>query len=46
MTKGHLMQGTNPTEFEKWCADEMGHTVEYMVMQRNKNILGVHCVQE
>ncbi|MBX6982934.1 DUF551 domain-containing protein, partial [Providencia rettgeri] len=34
------MQGTNPTEFEKWCADEMGHTVEYMVMQRNKNILG------
>lgn len=40
MTKGHLMQGTNPTEFEKWCADEMGHAVEYMIMQRKKNTLG------
>lgn len=35
------MQGTNPTEFEKWCADEMGHTVEYMIMQRKINTLGM-----
>lgn len=34
------MKGTNPTEFEEWCAKEMGHTVEYMIMQRNKNMLG------
>lgn len=34
------MQGTNPTDFEKWCAKEMGHTVEYMVMQRKENIFG------
>ncbi|MEN7471001.1 DUF551 domain-containing protein [Providencia stuartii] len=35
------MQGTNPTEFEKWCAKEMGHTVEYMIMQRKINTLGM-----
>ncbi|EMH4146670.1 hypothetical protein RGN32_000091 [Providencia stuartii] len=34
------MQGTNPTEFEKWCAKEMGHTIEYMIMQRKINIFG------
>lgn len=40
MSREVNMKGTNPTEFERWCADEMGHTVEYMVMQRNKNMLG------
>ncbi len=23
-----------PTDFEKWCAGEMGHTVEYIVLHR------------
>lgn len=32
------MQGTNPTDFEKWCSKEMGHTIEYMIMQRMINI--------
>lgn len=27
-----------PTEFEKWCAGEMGHTVEYIISHRNKSI--------
>ncbi|MFB0770353.1 hypothetical protein [Proteus cibi] len=34
------MQGTNSTRFEKLCAKEMGHIVEYMIMQRKINIFG------
>lgn len=34
------MQGTNPTDFEKWCAKEMGYTVEYMIMKRRENFFG------
>lgn len=41
MTKGHLMQGTNPTEFEKWCADEIGLTEAYVKSKRKINILGM-----
>nr|ELR5255404.1 hypothetical protein [Providencia rettgeri] len=30
------MQGTNPTEFERWCAKEMGNTVEYIISCRKR----------
>lgn len=34
------MQGTNPTEFEKWCADEMVTTVEYIISFRRDSPFG------
>lgn len=27
-----------PTDFERWCAGEMGHTVEYIISHRNQSI--------
>lgn len=29
-----------PTDFEKWCAGEMEHTVEFIMSQRIKKIFG------
>ncbi len=29
-----------PTDFEKWCAGEMGHTVEYIMSRRRKDFFG------
>ncbi len=28
------------TDFEKWCAGEMGHTVEYIMNKRGKDFFG------
>lgn len=35
------MQGTNPTEFEKWCAKEMGLTESYVKSNRKINTFGM-----
>lgn len=35
------MQGANPTDFEKWCADEIGLTESYVKSKRKINILGM-----
>ncbi|HHR5809791.1 TPA: DUF551 domain-containing protein [Providencia alcalifaciens] len=35
------MQGTNTTEFEKWCADEIGLTESYVKSKRKINTLGM-----
>lgn len=29
-----------PTDFEKWCAGEMGHTVEYIMSKRKNDFFG------
>lgn len=30
-----------PTDFEKWCAGEMGYTVEYIMNKRRKDFFGI-----
>ncbi len=30
-----------PTDFEKWCAGEAGHTVEYIMNKRRKDFFGI-----
>ncbi|RUT64277.1 hypothetical protein CKG00_18115 [Morganella morganii] len=30
-----------PTEFEKWCAGELGHTFGYIVNKRRKDFFGI-----
>lgn len=29
-----------PTDFEKWCAGELGYSHEYIMTQRKENIFG------
>lgn len=29
-----------PTDFEKWCVGEMGHTVAYIMSRRRKDFFG------
>lgn len=29
-----------PTDFEKWCAGELGYTPEFIMMQRKINFFG------
>lgn len=29
-----------PTEFEKWCAKEMGHTIAHIISLRKENFFG------
>lgn len=31
-----------PTDFEKWCAGELGYTPEWVMMQRKINFFGGH----
>ncbi|KNZ83303.1 hypothetical protein [Morganella morganii] len=31
-----------PTDFEKWCAGELGYSPEWVMMQRKINFFGGH----
>ncbi|WP_235376008.1 hypothetical protein [Proteus faecis] len=42
----HLMQGTNPTEFEKWYSKKSGYSIEFLIASRKRTPIGTYYQQE
>ncbi|MEQ5326702.1 hypothetical protein ABN256_17275 [Proteus sp. fly-1008] len=40
------MQGTNPTEFEKWYSKKSGYSIEFLIASRKRTPIGTYYQQE